>query len=48
MFVLETKTGETILQKEIEAIPWDFSLKNRKWLSLGLYNAPNQHEKPFG
>ena len=35
------------LQKYIETISLEFSLRNRKWLCIGLYKPPNQNENVF-
>ena len=33
--------------KECEIISIDFSISNRKWLVLGIYNLPSQNEALF-
>ena len=44
IFIVENFTH--ILQKDIETISFEFSLRNRKWLGIGLYK-PNQNENVF-
>ena len=47
LYVFETKLAKldfNILKQEIKSIPLQLSLRNRNWVSLGLYKNPSQNE----